>query len=131
MMETEQDRHRLGLAKLTEIVGVRKQQPLSDWQHIAPDMERYIVDFVAGDVLSRPGLDAKSRQLVTIASLAALNTAPVELKMHLHGALNLGWNRTEIVEALIQIAVFAGFPASLNALTVAKETFAEQETQDR
>ncbi len=126
----EQDRHAQGIAKLTEIVGERKQQTLSDWQEVAPDMERYIVDFIAGDVLSRPGLDTKTRQLVTVAALAALNSAPTELKMHMHGALHLGWSRTEIVEVLIQIAVFAGFPASLNALTVAKEVFAAQEHEE-
>ncbi len=126
----EPDRHTQGIAKLTELVGERKQHTLSEWQEIAPDMERYIVDFVAGDILSRPGLDTKSRQIVTISALAALNTAPTELKMHLHGALNVGWSRTEVVEALMQIAVFAGFPASLNALTVAKQVFSETETAE-
>jgi 4-carboxymuconolactone decarboxylase len=97
---------------------------LGDWSEIAPDMERYIVDFVAGDVLSRPGLDAKTRQLLTVAALTALATAPTELKMHLGGALRLGWTQTEIVEAIIQMAVFAGFPATLGALAIAKEVFA-------
>lgn len=121
-----QDHHEIGLRKLKEIAGENQNKPLSDWKDVAPDMERYIVDFIAGDILSRPGLDPKSRQLVTVAALAALSTAPAELKMHMSGALNLGWTQSEITEALIQIAVFAGFPASLNALSVAKEVFAER-----
>lgn len=121
------DRHQVGLAKLKEIAGERQSKPLSDWKEVAPDMETYIVDFIAGDILSRPGLDPKFRQLVTISALGALNSAPHELKMHLHGALNLGWTREEVSEALLQLAVFAGFPASLNALSVAKEVFAERE----
>jgi 4-carboxymuconolactone decarboxylase len=114
---------RRGLDKLREIAGERAGNPLSDWNAVAPDMRRYIVEFVAGDILSRPGLDAKSRQLATVAMLAAMNSAPEEFKMHLGGALRLGWAREELVEVLIQTAVFAGFPAALNALTLAKEVF--------
>ena len=120
------DRHQMGLAKLRQIAGDNQNQPLSDWKEVAPDMEGYIIDFIAGDILSRPGLDSKSRQLVTVAALAALNTAPAELKMHMRGAIHLGWTPTEVTEALIQIAVFAGFPASLNALSVAKDVFSQK-----
>jgi 4-carboxymuconolactone decarboxylase len=118
----------MGLSKLREIAGENQHRPLSDWNEVAPDMEGYIVEFIAGDILSRPGLDAKSRQLVTVSALAALNTAPKELQMHMSGALNLGWTETEVTEALIQIAIFAGFPASLNALTIAKEVFSERKS---
>lgn len=120
-----------GLEKLRQIAGDRQERPLSDWQDVAPDMERYIVEFIAGDILSRAGLDAKSRQLVTLSALAALNTAPAELKMHMGGCLNLGWTEVEVTEALIQIAVFAGFPASLNALSIAQEVFAERGEEAR
>jgi 4-carboxymuconolactone decarboxylase len=125
MTDSKLDRHQLGLEKLSVIAGANRTPPLEDWKDVAPDMQRYIVDFIAGDILSRPGLDSKTRQLVTVASLASLSTAPQELKMHMAGALNLGWTREEISEVLLQIAVFAGFPASLNALTIAKEVYAE------
>lgn len=117
------DRHEQGLAKLNSIAGHASSKPLSDWSSVAPDMTRYIVDFIAGDILSRPGLDPKSRQLATVAMLAATNHAPDEFKMHLRGALHLGWTQVELTEVLIQTAVFAGFPAALNALTWAKEIF--------
>ncbi len=120
---TQEDREQMGLRKLREIAGDQADKPLGDWNQVAPDMRRYIVEFVAGDILSRPGLDAKSRQLATVAMLAAMNIAPDEFRMHLAGALRLGWTKTELVEVLLQVAVFAGFPAALNSLKWASEVF--------
>ncbi len=120
---TNDSAHERGLAKLRQIAGDQAERPLSDWNSLAPDMQRYIVDFVAGDILSRPGLDAKTRQLATVAMLAARNDAPDEFRMHLRGALNLGWTRAELVEVLLQVSVFAGFPAALNALKWASSVF--------
>ncbi len=82
-------------------------------------------DFAFGEVYSRPGLDLKSRQLATVAALAAMNNSPLELKAHLHGALQLGWTPNELVELLMQISIYAGFPAAIHALLIAKEVFAE------
>jgi 4-carboxymuconolactone decarboxylase len=91
---------------------------------VAPDMPRLIRDFAFGEIYARPGLDLKSRQLATVAGLAALG-APPQLKAHIKAALNVGWRREEIVEALMQMALYAGFPAALNALVAAKDAFAE------
>jgi 4-carboxymuconolactone decarboxylase len=82
-------------------------------------------DFAFGDIYSRPTLDLKSRQLATVAALAALNNSPLELKAHLHGALKLGWKKEELVELLMQMSLYAGFPAAIHALLLAKEVFAE------
>jgi 4-carboxymuconolactone decarboxylase len=98
---------------------------LGPLDEIAPDLRAMVRDFAFGEIYARPGLDLKSRQLVTVAALAAMHNAPLELKAHLFGALKLGWKREELVEALLQIALYAGFPATLSALTVAKEVFAE------
>lgn len=122
-MAKNEDKHDQGLAKLRQIAGDQAVRALTDWKSIAPDMQRYIVDFVAGEILSRPGLDAKTRQLVTVSMLTALGHAPEEFKMHLGGALRLGWTREELIEVLLQAAVFAGFPVSLNALRWASEVF--------
>jgi 4-carboxymuconolactone decarboxylase len=122
---TQQERQEQGVRKLREIAGERADSPLGDWNDIAPDMRGYIVEFVAGDILSRPGLDAKTRQLATVAMLAAMSHAPDEFRMHLAGAMRLGWTRSELVGVLMQSAVFAGFPAALNALKWAAEVFAQ------
>ncbi len=94
---------------------------------VAPDMTRYVFEFAYGDIYSRPGLDVKSRELATVAALTALGNAPLQLKSHINGALNAGWSREEIAEAIIQMAVYAGFPAALNGLYAAKEAFKERD----
>ena len=93
---------------------------------IAPDMARYIAEFPYGDIYSRPGLDLKTRELVTVASITTLGCAQEQLKSHIHGALNVGCTPREIIEVIIQMAVYAGFPISINGLIAAKEVFMER-----
>jgi 4-carboxymuconolactone decarboxylase len=97
---------------------------------VAPAVAEMIVSFAYGDVMARPGLDIKTRQICTVAMLAAMggHTAP-ELKAHIRGALNVGWTKQEIVEVVTQVTVYAGFPAALNALHVAKKVFADYEAR--
>ena len=93
---------------------------------VAPDFARWMVEFGYGEVLTRPGLDVKQRQLVTLGALAALGNAGDQLRGHVGGALNAGVTPAEIVEALMQVALYAGFPAATNALRTAKLVFAER-----
>ena len=62
-----------------------------------------------------------------VAALTALGNATPQLKVHIHGALNVGCTKEEVVEVIMQMAVYAGFPAALNGLFVAKEVFSERE----
>lgn len=120
-------RYEKGLAKLQEIdgdAGVRVIDSLCD---IAPDFARYLIEFPFGDIYSRPGLDLKSREIAVVAALTALGNAAPQLKVHIQGALNVGVTRDEVVEVIMQMAVYAGFPAALNGLTAAKEVFAASE----
>ena len=94
---------------------------------VAPDLARYVIEFPFGDVYSRPGLDLKSREIATVAALTALGNAAPQLKVHIHGALNVGCSREEIVEIIIQMAVYAGFPAALNGIFAAREVFRERD----
>lgn len=94
---------------------------------VAPDMARYIAEFAYGDIYSRPGLDLKTRELITVASLTTIGSAQAELRSHVHGALNVGCTPNEIIEVMIQMAVYAGFPAAINGLTTAKEVFEERD----
>ena len=112
------------LKALDEEAGDRLIEDLKD---IAPDLARYVIEFPYGDVLSRPGLDLKSREIATVAALTALGNAPSQLRAHIGMALNAGCSREEIIEIMIQMAVYAGFPAALNGLSAAKEAFAEQD----
>ncbi len=90
---------------------------------IAPDLAKYAIEFAYGDVYTRPGLDLKTREIVAVSALAALGNATLQLKSHINNALNVGCTREEIVEIIIQMAVFAGFPAALNGIAAAKEIF--------
>jgi len=120
---TTADRRARGLRALGEITGATGESVVESLRDIAPDLADWIVDFSYGDVMSRPGLDRRSRQLATIAALTATGHAP-QLKVHIRGALNVGCTRQEIVEVILQMTVYAGFPAAINALNVAREAMA-------
>jgi 4-carboxymuconolactone decarboxylase len=122
-----QDRFTRGWAKLEEIDGEAGERVVESLKDIAPDLGRYTIEFPFGDVYSRPGLDLKSREIATVAALTALGTATSQLKVHIHGALNVGCTREEVVEIMIQMAVYAGFPAALNGVFAAKEVFNERD----
>lgn len=108
------------LEKMNDNGFKRLKESLND---IAPDLVRFVVEFPYGDIYSRPGLDLKSREIATVAALTALGNAQPQLQSHIEGALNVGCTRDEIIEVIIQMAVYAGFPASINGITAAKKVF--------
>jgi 4-carboxymuconolactone decarboxylase len=120
------ERYQRGLARLNEIDGNQGQQVVDRLSAISPDFARMLVEFPFGDVYSRPGLDLKTREIATVAALTAMGNAAPQLKVHIHAALNVGCTREEIVETMIQMAVYAGFPAALNGLFAAEAVFAAQ-----
>lgn len=117
-------RYERGLRALAQIDGEAGQRVVDALADIAPDFARYLVEFPFGDIYSRPGLSTKEREIATIAALAAMGTATPQLKVHIAAGLNVGLTRAEITEILMQMAVYAGFPAALNGLFAAKEVFA-------
>ena len=126
-METN-ERYQRGWDKLREIDGEAGERVVASLADIAPDFARLLIEFPFGDIYSRPGLDLKSREIAVVAALTALGNAAPQLKVHLHGARNVGCSEQEIVEAIMQMAVYAGFPAALNGLFAAKEVFAQRES---
>jgi len=116
-----EDRRSRGMRTLSEITGESGEGVVDSLRDIAPDLANWIIDFSYGDVMARPGLDRRSRQLATIAALTALGNAQPQLKVHIAGALKVGCKPQEIVEVILQMAVYAGFPAAINALNVARE----------
>lgn len=117
-------RYEQGLAKLQQIDGEAGTNIINSLRDIAPDFTRYLIEFPFGDIYSRPGLDLRSREIAVVAALTALGNAAPQLKVHIEGALNVGVSRDEVVEVIMQMAVYAGFPAALNGLFAAKEVFA-------
>lgn len=122
-----ESRYERGARTLREMHGAIGEEVVAALAGVAPDFARHLVEYPFGDVYARPGLDRRSRQIATIAALAALGNADAQLKWHIRGGLNVGLTRDEIVELLMQMAVYAGFPAALNGLFAAKEVFAARE----
>lgn len=119
-------RQKLGEETLSAITGGTGAAVVESLKDIAPDLADWIISFSYGDVMSRPGLDKRARQFSTIAALTAMGTAMPQLKVHIHGALNVGCAPSEITEVILQMAVYAGFPAAINGLSVAREVFQER-----
>ncbi len=115
-----------GLDKLREIDGEAGQKVIDSLASISPDLAKYTIEFPFGDIYQRPGLDLKSRELATVAALTALGYCQPQLNVHINGALNVGCKPEQIIEVIIQMAVYAGFPAALNGMLVAKEVFTER-----
>ncbi|OLP59465.1 4-carboxymuconolactone decarboxylase [Xaviernesmea oryzae] len=118
-----------GRAALAAIDGEAGEKVVAALADIAPDFATYLLEFPFGDIYSRPGLNLREREIATIAALAAMGNATPQLKVHIAAGLNVGLARAEIVEILMQMAVYAGFPAALNGLFAAKEVFGAREEE--
>ncbi|KNH24263.1 MULTISPECIES: carboxymuconolactone decarboxylase family protein [Priestia] len=129
-----QDSYQKGLDKLMEYT-LTSNDDISthlkiteDLKDLAPDVGKYIIEFAYGDIYSRPGLTNKQRALVTISSLVTQGTEP-QLELHLNTGLTAGLEPNEIVESIIQLIPYTGFPRVLNALNVAKKVFAQRDVE--
>lgn len=118
------NRRERGQKLIRKLYGEVGAQTLGSLNETAPDLARFIEEFAFGDVFSRPGLELKTRELATIAALAAMGNAPAQLRAHIHGALNAGCTQQEVLEIVLQMVLYAGFPAAINGVQAAKEVFA-------
>jgi 4-carboxymuconolactone decarboxylase len=116
-------RYENGLVKLAEIDGEAGQKVIDSLQAICPDLAKYTIEFPFGDIYQRSQLDLKSREIATVAALTALGHCAPQLNVHINDALNVGCKPDEIIEVILQMAVYAGFPAALNGMFVAKDVF--------
>jgi len=122
------DRFQKGLETMKEYVtaDALKQMIESDaLADIAPDLRKMIVEFAYGDIYSRDGLGKKKRALVVITAVVTQGAAP-QTKTHITRGLQAGLTPKEIVEALLQMVPYIGFPRVQNALTIAQEVFREK-----
>lgn len=123
--EESADRFERGARILKQVNDVETERLLAAFSDVAPNLGRYIVEFAYGDIYSRPELDPSRRELVILGALTALGR-DAEVEIHLHSALNVGLTPTEIVEALVQVLPYAGFPPVQTAVMIARKVFTER-----
>lgn len=125
-----EERVRRGEELLRKMLGDERSETTREaWRNIAPDFEAYVVEFLAGEIWSRPHLDLRTRSLVTVATLAALGR-PLALELNIRFALRNGATRQDITETLLQIAPYAGFPAVWDALATTDRVIREDASSD-
>lgn len=116
-----------GLQVRREVLGAEHvDASMSQADDFSRPLQELVTEYCWGNVWSRPGLDRKTRSLINVAMLTALNR-PHEVKLHLRGALNNGCSKNDIMEVLLQTAIYCGVPAAMDSLRVAKEFFQEVE----
>lgn len=123
-MTNEQTRYEIGLGALKKIDGKVGERLVNSLADMAPDFARLLIEFPFGDIYSREEqLGLREREIATIAALTAMGNAQPQLKVHIEAGLNVGLSRQEIIEVIMQMSVYAGFPAALNGLSAAREVF--------
>ncbi|MDC5851627.1 carboxymuconolactone decarboxylase family protein [Vibrio europaeus] len=120
------NRFELGLEQLDKIDGKAGRNVIESLEDVCPDLAKFIIEYPFGDIYTREGLDIKSREIATVAALTALGNCAPQLKVHLHAALNVGCSEEEIKEVILQMSVYAGFPAALNGMFAFKEVLSEK-----
>ena len=114
-----------GLAIRREVLGDRYvDAAMNNATDFNRPLQELLNEYCWGNIWTRPGLEPRTRSLLNLAMLPALGK-PHELKLHVRGALNNGVTREEIAEVFLQVAVYCGVPAAVEAFRCAREVFAE------
>ena len=93
-------------------------------------MQELVTEYCWGEVWARPGLPKKTRSMLNLAMITALNR-PHELKLHVRGAINNGLTKDEIQEVFLQTAIYCGVPAAIDSFRTAKEVFDEMDKEEK
>ena len=116
---TDEQHFENGLSMLKKMVGDADAERIRQgWREISPDLERFILEFVAGRIWTRSALDLKTRSLATVAALTALGR-PNALELNVRMALGNGATKEEILEIMLHMAPYAGFPAVWDGMKIA------------
>jgi 4-carboxymuconolactone decarboxylase len=126
----ENERYDRGLAALRRANEEGMDELIRSTDAIAPDLARYVIEFAYGDIYSRPGLLPKQRELCIVATLTALGNRERQLRDHIKAALNSGCTPRELTETILMMAVYAGFPAAINGMQIAREVLLRESSSD-
>lgn len=119
------DRYEKGSTVLEDIQKQSVEDIFKELEDVAPEISRFVVEFPYSEIYTRQEVDLKTRELCTVAALTAIGTI-TQLKDHINAALNVGNTPREIVEIIMQMSAYAGFPKAINGAIAAKEVFAEK-----
>jgi 4-carboxymuconolactone decarboxylase len=118
----------IGLQIRREVLGAEYvDNSISQADDFNRPLQELVTEYCWGAVWSRPGISRKMRSLLNLAMLTALNR-PHEVKLHLKGALDNGCSKEEIMEVLLQTAIYCGVPAAVDSFRLAREVFSEIES---
>lgn len=115
-----------GLAVRREVLGAEYvDKSIASADDFNRPMQELVTEYCWGEIWNRPGLDRKTRSIINLSMLTALNR-PHEIKLHVLGALNNGLTQAEISEIFLQAAIYCGVPAAIDSFRIAREVFKEQ-----
>ncbi len=125
------ERYETGLKNLKIIDQEAGEKVIESLIDCSPDLVKYIIEYGFGDVYNRTELALKSKELTVVAALTAMGNAAPQLKVHIHGALNVGANIAEIQEVILQMSSYAGFPSAINGMLALKDVVAERKLEGK
>jgi len=119
-------RYDAGLKTRREVLGADYvDKSIASQDEFNRPLQELLNTYCWNDVWNRPGLTRKTRSMLNLAMLSALNK-PHELKLHLNGALNNGLTKQDIQEVFLQVAIYCGVPAAVESFRIAREVFRER-----
>lgn len=118
------DRRERAFALLAQLDPQAPAKVAANLDALSADFAELVLGFAFADVVARPSIDLRTREMLTVAALMAMGNAPGQLEFHIRAALHVGVSREEMIEVLLQIAVYAGVPACMNGISAARRAFA-------
>lgn len=109
-----------------DILGKDADMIMDGFRKISPDFAEYIMQIIFGDLYQREGLTDKDRELAVVANLIGQGKVGFPLRVHIGGMLNVGWTEQEVIESLILLIGYVGFPSIVEAMKTAQEVFSER-----
>lgn len=122
------DKNEKGKSRIKEIIGPASDQIIAQLCAISKDFANYIIEYGYADFYTRPGINDKIRELAAVACMIGQGMGGIPLKAHLRGMLNVGYTKNEVLEVLIFLIPYIGFPTIVEAMITADTLFKEMDS---
>ena len=121
------NKRELGKKRVKEILGEQAEGIIKNFEEISPDFANYILEFAYGDIYARPGFSDMNRELAAVACLIGQGNTGLPLQSHFIGMLNVGWTKDDIIELLIFLTGYVGFPSCVEAIMALQQTIEKRD----